>query len=176
MYVRNGKRSEVGLGGGRDLSLATARAEAAKLRETLATGGDPKAERAKDDYIPTFRQVRRCLCGSDSAAMAQRQARGTKDDDTLQICQTHAQPAGERHQEPGHSRSAACGQISGRNCGKQSEHLRIFSHETKRAPQLGIVRVGPAFGVEQESDQILRHRGKHLLLTGRWNYASRKIG
>ena len=54
MYARNGKRTELGLGGGRDLSLANARAEAAKMRELLATGGDPKAERAKDDYIPTF--------------------------------------------------------------------------------------------------------------------------
>ncbi|MBA4040382.1 MAG: integrase [Sphingobium sp.] len=54
MYVRDGKRTELGLGGGRDLSLANARAEAAKLREILATGGDPKAERAKDDRIPTF--------------------------------------------------------------------------------------------------------------------------
>lgn len=54
MYARNGKRTELGLGGGRDLSLANARAEATKLREILATGGDPKAERAKDDDIPTF--------------------------------------------------------------------------------------------------------------------------
>lgn len=54
MYARDGKRTELGLGGGRDLSLANARAEAAKLREVLAMGGDPKAERAKDDRIPTF--------------------------------------------------------------------------------------------------------------------------
>ncbi len=54
MYVRNGKRTELGLGSGRDLSLANARAEASRLREILAVGGDPKAERAKDDYIPTF--------------------------------------------------------------------------------------------------------------------------
>jgi integrase len=54
MYARSGKRTELGLGGGRDLSLANARAEATKLREILATGGDPKAERAKDDHIPTF--------------------------------------------------------------------------------------------------------------------------
>jgi len=54
MYVREGKRTELGLGGGRDLSLASARAEAAKLRETLATGGDPKAARAMDERIPTF--------------------------------------------------------------------------------------------------------------------------
>lgn len=54
MYARNGKRSELGLGGGRDLSLANARIEAGKLRAILAAGGDPKAERAKDDSIPTF--------------------------------------------------------------------------------------------------------------------------
>lgn len=54
MYVREGKRTELGLGGGRDLSLASAHAEAAKLREILATGGDPKAERAKDERMPTF--------------------------------------------------------------------------------------------------------------------------
>jgi integrase len=54
MYARNGKRTELGLGGGRDLSLANARAEATRLRETLAAGGDPKAERDKDGRIPTF--------------------------------------------------------------------------------------------------------------------------
>ena len=54
MYTRSGKRTELGLGGGRDLSLANARAEATKLREILAAGGDPKAERTKDDHIPTF--------------------------------------------------------------------------------------------------------------------------
>lgn len=54
MYARNGKRTELGLGGGRDLSLANARVEATKLREVLAGGGDPKSERAKNDRIPTF--------------------------------------------------------------------------------------------------------------------------
>ena len=54
MYTRRGKRTELGLGGGRDLSLANARAEATKQREILAAGGDPKAERTKDDHIPTF--------------------------------------------------------------------------------------------------------------------------
>ncbi|MBM3655098.1 MAG: integrase, partial [Alphaproteobacteria bacterium] len=47
-------RTELGIGGRRDLSLAKARNEAAKLREILAAGGDPKAARAKDDRIPTF--------------------------------------------------------------------------------------------------------------------------
>ena len=54
MYARDGKRTELGLGGGRDLPLATARIEAGKLREILAAGGDPKSERMKDDKIPTF--------------------------------------------------------------------------------------------------------------------------
>ncbi len=54
MYARKGKRTELGLGGGRDLSLANARAEATKLREAVAAGGDPKAERDKDVHVPTF--------------------------------------------------------------------------------------------------------------------------
>lgn len=54
MYARSGKRTELGLGGGRDLTLANARVEASALRGLLARGGDPKAERAKDDHIPTF--------------------------------------------------------------------------------------------------------------------------
>lgn len=54
MYTRNGKRTELGLGGGRDLSLAAARTEATRLRELLAAGNDPKSERAKSDKIPNF--------------------------------------------------------------------------------------------------------------------------
>ena len=57
MYARNGRRTELGLGGGRDLSLANARTEATRLREILATGGDPKAERTRDDHIPTFGEL-----------------------------------------------------------------------------------------------------------------------
>ncbi len=53
MYVRHGRRVELGLGSGRDLSLAVARTEAAALRATLANGGDPKAARARN-HIPTF--------------------------------------------------------------------------------------------------------------------------
>jgi integrase len=53
MYVRHGRRVELGLGGGRDLPLATARTEAATLRATLANGDDPKALRAKGQ-VPTF--------------------------------------------------------------------------------------------------------------------------
>lgn len=54
IYTRKGRRTELGLGGGRDLPLAAARVEAARLRELLAAGGDPKAERAKDKGVPTF--------------------------------------------------------------------------------------------------------------------------
>jgi integrase len=54
MYTRAGKRTELGLGSARDLSLANARSEAAALRAILASGGDPKAERGKDDSVPTF--------------------------------------------------------------------------------------------------------------------------
>lgn len=54
MYVRNGKRVELGLGSGRDLSLAAARNEAAALRASLAGGGDPKAERAREKGVPSF--------------------------------------------------------------------------------------------------------------------------
>jgi integrase len=54
MYTRGGKRSELGLGGGRDLSLANARTEAAALRAVLAAGGDPRGARAKDKKQLTF--------------------------------------------------------------------------------------------------------------------------
>lgn len=54
MYARGGKRTELGLGGGRDFSLANARKEAEALRGVLATDGDPKAERAKDGRVLNF--------------------------------------------------------------------------------------------------------------------------
>jgi Arm DNA-binding domain len=54
MYTRGGKRTELGLGSRRDLSLANARAEAVALRAILASGGDPRAQRTRDDYVPTF--------------------------------------------------------------------------------------------------------------------------
>jgi len=54
MYVRDGRRTELGLGGGRDLPLAKARKEAEALREVLASGGDPKAEREKEHRTITF--------------------------------------------------------------------------------------------------------------------------
>lgn len=66
MYVKNGKRTELGLGGGRDLTLAKARQGAAELRSIIQDGGDPKLKRATpkhstfgecaDDYIATHRE------------------------------------------------------------------------------------------------------------------------
>lgn len=49
LYTRDGKRTELGLGGGRDLSLANARKEAGSLRTILADGGDPRAKREKEE-------------------------------------------------------------------------------------------------------------------------------
>lgn len=54
MYVRNGKRVELGLGSGRDLPLASARAKAAAFRTMRAEGHDPKAQRVRKKVIPTF--------------------------------------------------------------------------------------------------------------------------
>mgnify|MGYP003641591607 CR=1 FL=1 len=65
MYVKNGKRTELGLGGGRDLTLAKARHGAAELRAIIHEGGDPKLKRSApahstfgecaDDYVETHR-------------------------------------------------------------------------------------------------------------------------
>ena len=49
MYTRDGKRTELGLGGGRDLTLANARKEAGTLRTILASGGDPRSAREKQE-------------------------------------------------------------------------------------------------------------------------------
>lgn len=56
MYTRDGKRTELGLGGGRDLSLANARKEAGTLRTILASGGDPRSAREKQER-QTFGEV-----------------------------------------------------------------------------------------------------------------------
>lgn len=56
MYTRDGKRTELGLGGGRDLSLANARKEAGTLRTILASGGDPRSTREKQER-QTFGEV-----------------------------------------------------------------------------------------------------------------------
>jgi integrase len=49
MYTRDGKRTELGLGGGRDLTLANARKEAGTLRTILTSGGDPRSAREKQE-------------------------------------------------------------------------------------------------------------------------------
>jgi len=56
MYTRDGKRTELGLGGGRDLTLANARKEAGTLRTILASGGDPRSAREKQER-QTFGEV-----------------------------------------------------------------------------------------------------------------------
>jgi hypothetical protein len=53
MWVRDGKRREMGMGGFPSVSLARARSQAASNRELVATGRDPIAERAKEAE-PTF--------------------------------------------------------------------------------------------------------------------------
>jgi integrase len=54
MYERRGRRVELGLGSGRDLSLAAARTKATAMREALLDGKDPKSVRAEEGDIPTF--------------------------------------------------------------------------------------------------------------------------
>lgn len=54
MYSRHGKRRELGLGSGRDLSLADARAQAFELRAVLEKGGDPRAARQRSQGGETF--------------------------------------------------------------------------------------------------------------------------
>jgi integrase len=54
MYVRRGRRVELGLGSGRDLSLAAARTKATAMREALQDGKDPKSLRAQEEEIQTF--------------------------------------------------------------------------------------------------------------------------
>ena len=64
MYVRRGRRVELGLGGGRDLSLAVARTEATTLRAALANGEDPKAVRAKRGGWIFCSELFHCLVNS----------------------------------------------------------------------------------------------------------------
>jgi integrase len=56
IYIRNRKRTELGLGGYPDCTLATARAKAAAARDLLSKGGDPKAEKRKE-APPTLNQM-----------------------------------------------------------------------------------------------------------------------
>ncbi|WP_373489998.1 tyrosine-type recombinase/integrase, partial [Parasphingorhabdus sp.] len=53
-YSRFGRTRELGLGSGRDLSLANVRVEASKLREALEQGLDPKEERDRSKQQPTI--------------------------------------------------------------------------------------------------------------------------
>ena len=53
MWVRNGKRTEMGLGSYPAVSLASVRSKADEYRSTVAVGGDPKAKRDKEAE-PTF--------------------------------------------------------------------------------------------------------------------------
>lgn len=54
MFTRHGRRSELGLGGGRDMSLADARSLAAEMRAVLERGGDPRSVRNKGKQGVTF--------------------------------------------------------------------------------------------------------------------------
>ena len=56
LYTRAGKRSELGLGGARDVSLADARKLAADMRSQLAHGLDPRRVRRRDQDAMTFGQ------------------------------------------------------------------------------------------------------------------------
>lgn len=55
LYTKSGKRIELGLGAARDISLALARKEAGRLRSILASGGDPRAARERQQQM-TFAQ------------------------------------------------------------------------------------------------------------------------
>jgi len=57
-YTRKGVTHDMGLGPLRDVSLANAREQARRLRETLRTGGDPWTQRAqaRAHTVPTFRE------------------------------------------------------------------------------------------------------------------------
>lgn len=56
--VVSGKRRDIGLGSTQLVSLADARAEAARLRRLARSGGDPLAERRRERRtVPTFREA-----------------------------------------------------------------------------------------------------------------------
>ena len=54
MFTRSGKRTELGIGGGRDLSLSDARALAGEMRTALERGDDPRTVRSKGKAAQTF--------------------------------------------------------------------------------------------------------------------------
>ena len=56
IYRRLEKRTELGLGSVRDVTLAAARAKAANLRKSVLAGEDPKAL-ARQSLAPTFGQL-----------------------------------------------------------------------------------------------------------------------
>ena len=56
--VAKGRRRDLGLGSAQLVSLAAARAEAARLRQLARAGGDPIAERRRERrVVPTFREA-----------------------------------------------------------------------------------------------------------------------
>ena len=56
MYVRAGRRTELGLGSARGVSLADARRLAADMRSQLVQGQDPRRIRRRDQEAMTFGQ------------------------------------------------------------------------------------------------------------------------
>ena len=56
MYTRGGRRTELGLGSARDVSLADARRVATDMRSQLAQGLDPRRVRKRDENAMTFGQ------------------------------------------------------------------------------------------------------------------------
>lgn len=80
MYVRQGKRAELGLGSAQSLSLAEVRTETMTLRDMLRDGEDPKAVRALPSVQkriqkgPDLRRVRRQPHRGHEAILAQPEA------------------------------------------------------------------------------------------------------
>ena len=94
MYVRRGRRVELGLGGGRDMPLAAARTEAATLRAALVSGQDPKQIRARDDHIPTFGECADAYIEAMAVGLAQSQARRAMAHDAQDLLRTDPETAG----------------------------------------------------------------------------------
>ncbi len=67
--IVRGRRRDIGLGGVRLVSLAEARAKAARLRAIARAGGDPVAEQRKSRVVgPTFRQAAEKVHSENAAA------------------------------------------------------------------------------------------------------------
>jgi hypothetical protein len=58
IYRRGAKMTELGLGGPSNVSLVTARTEAAELRAVLSQGGDPKVHRERKRQAKAFEDAR----------------------------------------------------------------------------------------------------------------------